>query len=952
MPRIRIISAPKLNSYQTGGEKCPEGYMWNEFAQQCVPDPNLNNFDQNTFDDQQNQNISGVGETTPDVINPISTPTNPYNFQPGQQGINTGIPSSVVPSDPAAYAKYKKPSFFSKAQKFNKKYMSPFAKGVGAAIAIGTPYKNFFEQRAQQKAFNSRFRNANFTRADVSPGDQFGNFDINQGIFKSRQKTPWNEGAFTNQFDSPLTAQFGGSLIKDTDMEKMKVRITGLPSKKYGGQSEYGLDKGWRIGYTEMPEHKREGVSKSLEAVPRSEANIEAEKGETVYGDMDNDGVMEHFNIGGKRHVDGGTPLKVPEGSFIFSDTKKMMIKDPKVLSEFGVSAKGGITPADIAKKYDINKYKAIMEDPNTDPLMKETAQMMVKNYEKKLAKLAFIQEKTKGFPQGIPEICRKLLSPEFIAQAEEYIAKQKGQQPSSLQQLGSQGAPPQQQAPQQAPPQEEMPQQGAPEPNGMQEYPQGQEPMEGMPEEQMSYEEEMPEEAYGGSIFDDGGEAFLRDYLDNEYQDGGSTPDDENNIAPWGGDKFENRKNASKYSKEEWAAKLRKAGYTGPLTNEAVQKWLYEQEKSKAVIDKLHQEYGMPKAGMFDKILGYRWDAALEGLDEVPPETTPGTFVGYKCINNTVQPSSYPTMEALTADGADANLQTVQAKCGKTPFTPPGKTPPPGRKPDVPLKWMTPDKLNLAATLAVPPKKYLPWFANVAFEPSQLALEDWRGPAAAAFSAGYAAPAATFSQFASTQGSKAGLSNLAGKNAESIAAIASGVTGKNVDRVNAFSNQERQRKDQFNLLRAERANKEYLGNVVANQQYDNSMRKYINNFAKAYGQGWKNKMQLGMLNAVNPMYNVDPRSGNSYFMQGYDPTKFGTTAGSTGTNGYSMENFAALKKYYMDNSIFTDPDKAAAEALKDIRSSKSTAATNPAMTMPALYGAMLNGYSGASDDD
>ena len=207
--------------------------------------------------------------------------------------------------------------------------------------------------------------------------------------------------------------------------------------------------------------------------------------------------------------------------------------------------------------------------------------------------------------------------------------------------------------------------------------------------------------------------------------------------------------------------------------------------------------------------------------------------------------------------------------------------------------------KPTLHQVVAVPPKKYLPWFANVAYEPSQLALEDWRGPAAAAFSAGYAAPAATFSQFASTQGAKAGLSNLAGKAAENIAGIASGVTGKNVDRVNQFLAQERQRKDQFNLLRAERANKEYLGNVVANQQYDNALRSYVNNFAKAYGQGWKNRMQLGMLNAVNPMYNVDPRSGRSYFVQGYDPSKFGTTAGSVGTNGYTMQDFAALKKYY-----------------------------------------------------
>ena len=482
---------------------------------------------------------------------------------------------------------------------------------------------------------------------------------------------------------------------------------------------------------------------------------------------------------------------------------------------------------------------------------------------------------------------------------------------------------------------------------------------MEGMPEEQMSYEEEMPEEAYGGSIFDDGGEAFLRDYLDNEYQDGGltmaqngyqwNTPDIENAITSINSQTGKKvvvspRVSAGDVTIPSMQHK-QPSGLYGEITPDLIDEfrqrhqWYFKdhpdwsphnptdvEDFQNKYDEEFAKKYGFvyfpgdKKYNKKDKLFGeYTYNAP--GLEEEAPPST-------------VQiPGEVPVKTP-------------------TPFTPPGKMTPLGKKQEVPLKWMTPDKLNLAATLAVPPKKYLPWFANVAFEPSQLALEDWRGPAAAAFSAGYAAPAATFSQFASTQGSKAGLSNLAGKNAESIAAIASGVTGKNVDRVNAFSNQERQRKDQFNLLRAERANKEYLGNVVANQQYDNSMRNYINNFAKAYGQGWKNKMQLGMLNAVNPMYNVDPRSGNSYFMQGYDPTKFGTTAGGTGTNGYSMENFAALKKYYMDNGIFTDPDKAADAALKDIRSSKSTAATNPAMTMPALYGAMLNGYSGSTNDD
>jgi hypothetical protein len=37
------------------------------------------------------------------------------------------------------------------------------------------------------------------------------------------------------------------------------------------------------------------------------------------------------MNIGGEKHSNGGTPLNVPEGTFVFSDTKKMRIKDPEI---------------------------------------------------------------------------------------------------------------------------------------------------------------------------------------------------------------------------------------------------------------------------------------------------------------------------------------------------------------------------------------------------------------------------------------------------------------------------------------------------------------------------------------------------------------------------------------------------------------------------------------------
>jgi hypothetical protein len=200
----------------------------------------------------------------------------------------------------------------------------------------------------------------------------------------------------------------------------MKIRITGTPGQMaeggqppYSGQSDYGLYIGQRNLYKTMAKHPYEDSSNSMgeQKNPDSPFALEAEGGETI---LRPDGT--HMDIVGPRHTNGGVKLtkeQAPEGSFIYSDTKKMKIKDPNILKHFGKPAgkAGGITPADLAKQYDVNKYRAILQDPTRDKLSKDTAKMMVENYEKKLAQLALIQESIKGFPQGVPEVAKGLVS-------------------------------------------------------------------------------------------------------------------------------------------------------------------------------------------------------------------------------------------------------------------------------------------------------------------------------------------------------------------------------------------------------------------------------------------------------------------------------------------------------------------------------------------------------------
>src|SRR3954454_19244068 len=100
-----------------------------------------------------------------------------------------------------------------------------------------------------------------------------------------------------------------------------KAKIKKAPKMAYGGQLGFGLDLGTSKNPFDNLSSPDNAISKTLSPVDRGAANVEAERGETVVGDFDQDGQREHFNIGGKRHSQGGTPLNLPEDAFIFSDT-------------------------------------------------------------------------------------------------------------------------------------------------------------------------------------------------------------------------------------------------------------------------------------------------------------------------------------------------------------------------------------------------------------------------------------------------------------------------------------------------------------------------------------------------------------------------------------------------------------------------------------------------------
>lgn len=141
--------------------------------------------------------------------------------------------------------------------------------------------------------------------------------------------------------------------------------------------------------------------------------NVEVEKGESMIGDINQDGLLEHFHFTGKKHSEGGIDVEAPPGAFIFSNTRKLKIKDKEIQSDlFGMSfKKEGYTPAQIAKKYQINEYIATLKDQDSDEISKRTANEMLKNNIQKLGMLSLVQESMKGFPKGIPAIAQSVLA-------------------------------------------------------------------------------------------------------------------------------------------------------------------------------------------------------------------------------------------------------------------------------------------------------------------------------------------------------------------------------------------------------------------------------------------------------------------------------------------------------------------------------------------------------------
>jgi hypothetical protein len=192
-------------------------------------------------------------------------------------------------------------------------------------------------------------------------------------------------------------------------MAKKRCRIEGLP------MAEEGM-------------HVTQGV-------PRGEANVEAEKGETMITSDDVSNRKEMISIGGEKHSNGGTPLNAPIGSAIFSD--KLKIKDPAILKFFNDNGKKPKTFAQLSKKYNISKLNDERENENNDKITNDSLDKSIQDHTFKLSALFTMQEfhEEKGAPSEHSKhfeafLDRMNISYEDIFGTEgEQVGEQSGQQ-------------------------------------------------------------------------------------------------------------------------------------------------------------------------------------------------------------------------------------------------------------------------------------------------------------------------------------------------------------------------------------------------------------------------------------------------------------------------------------------------------------------------------------------
>ncbi len=676
-----------------------------------------------------------------------------------------------------------------------------------------------------------------------------------------------------------------------------RVKIKSIPQARTGYQVKGALANDvpafGGADYNAYIGQPNQQVSKTLTAVPREEANLEAEGEETVIGNLDGSMMPSFKTIKGPRHSSGGVPLKLPEDSFIFSDTKEMKINDPVILKMFNKPVKkGGYTPAELSKKFDIQKYRKILQDPDTDKIDRKTAELMIKNAVLKLGALALAQESKKAFPQGIPEIAKPYMEangikeedliPQEYQEENEGMMHEQGENPMMEQMEGMNEAPMQM-------------------PNGQ--------PV-AMPEEMEQMSPEMMQEApmamYGMNM---GG--FYPEYAFGglyEAQDGVST----SGRALTPAELEERRKKQTEIRKQKGTQCP--PGYVKLADGTCAKGSVSQGETAKSSLGQGKSGTGAPNEawnklmcselsrGVTPAELASQGHGTVSGLTskfgDCIKKGQEATSTGKEEVDF-LQLEDQPVVEEdqYKCECKDSKGMVYDpgknedGSCKDCEETIPGQAPTAGIKAPVknPAKWWLQDTINTMGAFGdlARIQKQMPWEGRVDLEePRPTFLDPTRELAAQSEQANIASQAAA--QFAGPQALNARLSQIQGQGAKAAADTLSNINNQNVNIANQFEGQQVGVRNQENMLNQQMANRVFDKNVIANQQFQNAKTAGRANLRQGYSAALTNKAKTDALNQMYPNYQVDPSTGG---MVNYTPTDKKLTPGEKEQDMLSFAN-------------------------------------------------------------
>lgn len=632
---------------------------------------------------------------------------------------------------------------------------------------------------------------------------------------------------------------------------RYKVKITKLPTARQGRSIKTGQQapdgslaiQPTALGGADIDQYMGEKpirATNTIQPEPKEEANVEVERGEVVTGDLNGDGMVESVVAGGKRHSEGGTPLNLPDDTFIYSDTRSMRINDKDILAKYGKSS-GSYTPAQLAKQYDVSKYRAILQDPNSDAIDRKTAELMLRNYNMKLGGLALVQEAKKGFPQGIPAIAEPYMEankirPEDIMPDYQPRFAQEGQEVEDAEY-------------------QEMPM----------EMPSGEQIA--MSPEMM--QQQMPSEfAYGGYIPQAQDGLIIKPYEEARTPEGNVTPTGKQN-------KFSQRKQQVKDYLATWEEFI---PGVSKLSEGQAQAAIYDWnlKNNPDAIRNMWKTYGLTAKGMKSKNLrSLSKDAKGQFEDELLSDEAVLAKLKDAYVDNYFGVRQLdPKKKEEKKEEAKNKVETVVEQEVEEKVTRPGLTqvnvpPAPGISP---APWTAPDLRNYFGAFKdkASLRKFFPWAAAVDLEEP---LPVYYDPTSELSRQSEQVNMITqgLGQFAGAQGLSSRASQVQATGAKQAADTLARYNNLNVGLANQFEQLQTNVRNQERMMNQGIAKELYDKNVITNQSFDNAKRSADANIRQAFATGWKNASDIAMINATSEQYEIDPRTGTVYFERGKD---------------------------------------------------------------------------------